>query len=242
MQIESARRTGPHLLIADDHAMFAETLRGYLEKTFTVVGIVMDGRAMVAEAVRLRPDIIVADIGMPLLNGLDAARKIKKQLPNIKFVFLTMRDDPNLAAAALQELGPIGFVLKHSTGPELLKAVDHVLHGKSYLTPKLRAEDWMATKTRARQYSKAMTQRQTEIIQLLAEGQPMKVIAQILALSEKTVEFHKHQIRESFNLHSTADLVLFAVKQGLVSIKPECPRCDPCKLAKNSNRNLRADD
>jgi DNA-binding NarL/FixJ family response regulator len=219
MENVSARRTGPHLLIADDHAMFAETLRVYLEKTFTVVGVVMDGRAMVAEAIRLRPDLIVADVGMPLLNGLDAARKIKEQVPNIKFVFLTMRDDPNLAAAALQ-LSPIGFVLKHSTGPELLKAVDHVLHGQSYLTPKLRAEDWVATKARARQYSKAMTPRQTEITQLLAEGRSMKAIAYILALSEKTVEFHKHQIRESFNLHSTADLVLFAVKQGLVSIKP----------------------
>jgi DNA-binding NarL/FixJ family response regulator len=219
MESASARRTGPHLLIADDHAMFAETLRVYLEKTFTIVGVVMDGRAMVAEAIRLRPDLIVADVGMPLLNGLDAARKIKEQVPNIKFVFLTMRDDPNLAAAALQ-LSPIGFVLKHSTGPELLKAVDHVLHGQSYLTPKLRAEDWVATKARARQYSKAMTVRQTEITQLLAEGRSMKAIACFLALSEKTVEFHKHQIRESFNLHSTADLVLFAVKQGLVSIKP----------------------
>jgi DNA-binding NarL/FixJ family response regulator len=219
MESASARRTGPHLLIADDHAMFAETLRVYLEKTFTVVGVVMDGRAMVAEAIRLRPDLIVADVGMPLLSGLDAARKIKEQVPNIKFVFLTMRDDPNLAAAALQ-LSPIGFVLKHSTGPELLKAVDHVLHGQSYVTPKLRAEDWVATKARARQYSKAMTPRQTEITQLLAEGRSMKAIAYILALSEKTVEFHKHQIRESFNLHSTADLVLFAVKQGLVSIKP----------------------
>lgn len=219
MESVSARRSGPRLLIADDHAMFAETLRVYLEKTFTIVGVVMDGYAMVAEAMRLRPDVIVADVGMPLLNGLDAARRIKEQVSSIKFVFLTMRDDPNLAAAALQ-LCPIGFVLKHSTGPELLKAVDDVLHGKSYLTPKLRAEDWVATKARARQYSKAMTPRQTEIIQLLAEGRPMKVIAQILALSEKTVEFHKHQIRESFNLHSTADLVLFAVKQGLVSIKP----------------------
>ncbi len=219
MESVSERRTGPRLLIADDHALFAETLRVYLEKMFTVVGVVMDGRALVAEAMRLRPDLIVADVGMPLLNGLDAARKIKEQVPNIKFVFLTMRDDPNLAAAALQ-LCPIGFVLKHSTGPELLKAVDHVLHGKSYLTPKLRAEDWVATNARSRQYSKAMTPRQTEITQLLAEGRSMKEIAYLLALSEKTVEFHKHKIRESFNLHSTADLVLFAVKQGLVSIKP----------------------
>ena len=116
--------------------------------------------------------------------------------------------------------GAIGFVLKHSAGPELLKAIDQVLHHKPYLTPRLRTEDWMATKARARQYSKAMTPRQTEITQLLAEGRPIKEIADVLTLSEKTVEFHKHQIRESFNLHSTADIVLFALKQGLISIKP----------------------
>ncbi|MGB2664210.1 MAG: response regulator transcription factor, partial [Candidatus Acidiferrum sp.] len=138
----------------------------------------------------------------------------------IKFIFLTMRDDPNLAAAAF-ELGAIGFVLKHSVGLELLKAIDQVLHHKPYLTPKLRAEDWVATKARARQYSKAMTPRQKEVVQLLAEGRSMKETADILALSEKTVEFHKHQIRGLFNLHSTADIVLFALKQGLISINPE---------------------
>ena len=217
--MEIVSRVGRRLLIADDHAIFAEALRVYLEKTFTVAGVVMDGRAMVAEAMRLRPDVIVVDVSMPLLNGLDAARKIAEQLQNIKFVFLTMRDDPNLAAAAL-ELGPIGFVLKHSPGQELLKAIDYVLHGKPYLTPKLRAEDWVATKARARQFSTAMTPRQRNIVQLLAEGRLIKEIAGVLDISEKTVEFHKHHIREAFNLHSNAELVLFAVRQGLVSIKP----------------------
>jgi DNA-binding NarL/FixJ family response regulator len=207
---------GPRFLIADDHALFAEALRVYLEKTYPVVGVVHDGRAMVAEAMRVRPDIIVVDVGMPLLNGLDAARRIKLQVPNTKFLFLTMHDDPNLAAAAL-ELGPIGFVLKHSTGQELLKAVDHVVHGKSYLTPSLRAEDWFATKARARQFSKQLTARQTEILQLYAEGRTMKEMAGILNLSEKTVQFHKHNIQESFNLHNNADLVLFALKKGLIS-------------------------
>ena len=212
--------TGLRFLVADDHAMFAETLRVYLEKTYTVLGVVLDGRAMVAEAMRLRPDVILVDVGMPLLNGLDAAREIKEQVPNIKFIFLTMRDEPNLAAAAL-ELGPIGFVLKHSAGQELLKAIDQVLHHKPYLTPKLRAEDWVATKVRARQYSKEMTTRQKGIVQLIAEGRSMKEIAGILDVSEKTVEFHKHHLREAFNLHSTADIVLFALKQGLISINPE---------------------
>jgi DNA-binding NarL/FixJ family response regulator len=215
----SAHGTGPRFLIADDHAMFAETLRVYLEKTYSVVGLSQDGHAMVADAMRLRPDVIVVDVGMPLMNGLDAARRIKEQAPNIKFIFLTMRDDPNLAAAAL-ELGPIGFVLKHSTGQELLEAVDHVMHGKPYITPKLRAEDWVATNARARQFSRELTQRQREIVQLLAEGKPMKQIAGLLKLSEKTVEFHKRHIMAAFNLESNAAMVIFALKQGLISLKP----------------------
>jgi DNA-binding NarL/FixJ family response regulator len=219
MEHVSPHRAGPRILIADDHAMFAEALRACLEKTYPVVGMVLDGRALVKEAMRLRPDVIVVDVGMPFLNGLDAARRIREQAPNFKFVFLTMHDDPNLAAAAL-ELGPIGFVLKHSTGQELQKAIDHVLHGKPYLTPKLRAENWVATKARVRQFSKEMTPRQREIVQLFAEGRSIKEIAGVLDLSEKTVEFHKHLIKQSFNLHSTADLVLFAVKQGLISINP----------------------
>jgi DNA-binding NarL/FixJ family response regulator len=204
-------------LIADDHAIFADALRAFLERTHTVVGLVRDGQAMVTEAVRLQPDVIVVDVGMPLLNGLDAARKINVQAPDIKFVFLTMRDDANLAAAAL-ELGPIGFVLKHSPGQELLKAIDHVLRGKSYLTPKLRAGDWVETKARARQFSKEMTPRQRGIVQLLAEGRSMKEIAGLLDISEKTVEFHKHHIMKAFNLESNAALVLFALKQGLISL------------------------
>jgi DNA-binding NarL/FixJ family response regulator len=216
-KLEPKRLT--HLLIADDHAIFAEALRVYLEKTHTVVGLVRDGNAMVTEAKPLRPDVIVVDVGKPLLNGLDAARKINLQALNIKFVFLTMRDDPNLAAAAL-ELGPVGFVLKNSAGQELLKAIDHVLQGKSYLTPKLRAEDWVERKARARQFSTEMTPRQKEIVQLCGEGRSIKEIAGLLDLSEKTVEFHKHHIMSAFNLWSNVALVLFAVKQGLISLNP----------------------
>jgi len=219
MERLSAQGIGPRFLIADDHVMFAEALRMYLEKTYAVVGMVHDGRAMVAEAMRLRPDVIVVDVGMPLLNGLDAARRIKPQAPNIKFVFLTMHDDPNLAAAAL-ELGAIGFVLKHATGQELLSAIDHVIHGKPYLTPGLRAEHCFATKARARQFAQELTPRQTDIVQLFAEGRSVKEIAGILNLCEKTVEFHKHHIQESFNLSTNADLVLFALKKGLISLKP----------------------
>jgi DNA-binding NarL/FixJ family response regulator len=210
----------PRLLIADDHAMFAETLRAYLEKSYTVVAAVSDGATLLREAIRLSPDVIVVDVGMPRLNGLDAARRIRELAPKVRFVFLTMQDDSNLAAAAM-ELGPVGFVLKHSSGPELLKAIEHVLHGRPYLTPKLRAQDWVATKAKARQYSKEMTPRQREIVQMFAEGRPMKEIAALTDLSEKTVEFHKHHIMESFCLKNNAELVLFALKHHLISIPPE---------------------
>jgi DNA-binding NarL/FixJ family response regulator len=213
-------RSGPHLLIADDHAIFAESLRMVLEKTYSVVGIVTDGRALVSEAARLKPDVLVVDVAMPLLNGLDAARRVIEQAPNIKVVFLTMKDDPNLAAAAL-ELGRVGFVLKNSAARELQTAIDHVLRNESYLAPQLRAEDWVARKARAKQFSKALTPRQRDVIQLFAEGFSIKQIADQLNLSQKTIEFHKHHIMQSFNLKSNAELVLFALKHDLITIPSE---------------------
>jgi DNA-binding NarL/FixJ family response regulator len=212
--------TRMRILIADDHAIFGEALCVYLNRTFTVIGTVADGRALLAEAVRLKPDVIVTDVAMPLLNGLDAARRIREQVPNAKFVFLTMLDDANLAASAAQ-LGQVGFVLKNSGGLELLKAIEEILHGRSYLTPKLRTEDWVAAKARARQFSKELTKRQREFVQLFAEGRPMKEIAALLNLSEKTVEFHKHRLMVAFNLKSNADLVLFGVKRGLIAVDSE---------------------
>jgi DNA-binding NarL/FixJ family response regulator len=210
----------PRILIADDHEIFAEALRAYLEKIFTVIGSVGDGRAMLEEAVRLKPDVIVTDVAMPLLNGLDAARRIQEQVPNVRFVFLTMHADPNLAAAALQ-LGRVAFVLKCSGGLELLKAIDQILHGHPYMTPMLRSADWVTAKARARQFSRELTKRQRDVVQLFAEGRPMKQIASILSLSEKTVEFHKHHIMETFHVRSNADLVLFALKRGLIIVDPE---------------------
>jgi DNA-binding NarL/FixJ family response regulator len=220
MEAVHANASRPRILIADDHAIFAEALRVYLEKTLAVVGVVADGRAMLQEAVRLRPDVIVADVAMPLLNGLEAARRIREQVPKVRFVFLTMHDDANLAAAAL-ELERVAFVLKRSGGRELLKAIEEILHGRSYVTPNLRAEDWVVAKTRANQFSKELTPRQCDFVQLYAEGRPMKEIADILNLSEKTVEFHKHHIMEAFGLKSNAALVLFALKRGLISVDPE---------------------
>jgi DNA-binding NarL/FixJ family response regulator len=220
MEPMSVDKSRPRLLVADDHVIFADTLRVFLEKSYSVQGVVSDGRAMVEEAIRLRPDLMVVDVGMPVLNGLDAVRQLMGQAPNMRFVFLTMHDDSDLAAAAL-ELGPFGFVLKHSGGQELLKAIEHVLHGQPYVTPKLRAQHWVETKARARQVPTELTPRQREIVQLYGEGRSLKQIAGLLNLSVKTVEFHKHHIMESFNLDSNAALVVFAVNRGLIYLSPD---------------------
>src|SRR3954466_6079712 len=209
-------RNRPRVLIADDHSVVAEGLRSLLEKKYDVVGMVANGRELLAEAPKLKPDVIVLDIGMPLMNGLDAAARLSSSVPQTKFVFLTMKDDRNLAAAALK-LGAVAYVLKHAAASELLKAVSEVLQGRSYVTSKLRAENWAVRDARAQQFSKELTPRQQEVLQLLAEGRPMKEIAGILKLSEKTVMFHKYHIMESFNLKNNAELVLFALKHHLIS-------------------------
>jgi DNA-binding NarL/FixJ family response regulator len=169
--------------------------------------------------------VVIVDIGMPLLNGLDAARRVKQQLPKVKVVFLTMQDDPALAAVVM-EMGSVGFVLKQTAGAELLKAIELVLHGKSYLAPKLRTEDWVTMKQRARQLTRGLTTRQREIVQLWAEGLSLKEIGARLDLSEKTIEFHKHHVMEIFNLKSNSELVLFALKQGLIMLE-SAPSTNP---------------
>jgi DNA-binding NarL/FixJ family response regulator len=213
--IDTHKSPRARIFIADDHAMVVEGLRALLEKSYDVVGVAADGRALVAEAPKLRPDVVVVDVSMPSLNGLDAAARLKTLLPEVKLVFLTMQDDPNLAAAALG-LGAVGFVLKHSAASELEAAISAVLQGKSYVTPKLRPENWAVRGTRAQQYSKELTPRQRDVLQLLAEGRPMKEIAAILELSEKTIMFHKYHIMQEFGLKNNAEIVLFALKQRLI--------------------------
>lgn len=216
MQALSPSGIRARVLIADDHGIVADGLRSVLERSCDVIGIVQDGRQLLIEAPKLKPDVIVLDIGMPFLNGLDAAERLKPLLPGVKFVFLTMKDDPNLAAAALN-LGAVGYVLKHSAVSELLKAVSEVLQGKSYVTPKLQAENWAVREARAHQFSKDLTPRQKDVLQLLAEGRRTKEIADILNVSERTVMFHKYHIMQSFNLKSNSDLVLLAIKHHLIS-------------------------
>ena len=214
------------LLLADDHVMFSDALQAYLEKSFEVIGQVRDGRALVDEAAKLKPDLVIVDVGMPVLNGLDAARRIKEKTPKMKFVFLTMQDDPHLAAAALA-LGTIAFVLKHSAGSELRKAIDEVMRGHSYVTHTMRPENWAEAREKAKQFSKELTPRQRDIVQLYAEGRSMKEMAAILSLSEKTIEFHKHNVMGAFNIKNNANLVLFALNRGLIGPYPAYSRAIP---------------
>ena len=213
------KESRPRLLIADDHAIFIEVLKGFLERNYVVIGEASDGRSLVTEAIRLKPDIIIVDIGMPLLNGFDAARRIREQFPSVRLVFLTMQENAHLAAAAL-ELGHAAFVLKHAAAAELITAIEQVWRGESYVSPKLRSGDRGEPKTQASPPSKNLTPRQRDIVQLFAEGYGLKEIAARLNLSLKTIEFHKHHIMEEFDLISNADLVLLAVKKGLISINP----------------------
>jgi DNA-binding NarL/FixJ family response regulator len=217
--METVRRNtpGPRIMIADDHAVFLEALKCFLQKSYLVIGTVTDGRALVTEAMRLKPDLIIVDVSMPLLNGFDAARRIRDELPSVSLVFLTMHADANMAAAAV-ELGHAAFVLKHSAATELVAAIGEVWRGNSYISPKLRPQDWVEQRTRVKQFCKPLTSRQCDILQLFAEGYSLKEIAARLNLSPKTVEFHKHQITTEFHLKSNAALVLFAIKKGLISI------------------------
>ena len=205
----------PRILLADDHRIVAEGLKGLLEGEFELAGIVEDGRALVKAARELRPDVIVADISMPHLNGLDALAQLKRDDPDVRLVFLTMHRDAAYARRALEE-GAAGFVLKHSAAAELVLAVRAALQGRTYMTPDLAAEVFRKINKEAADPLGALTPRQREILQLLAEGRSAKEIASALALSARTVEFHKYAMMESLGIENSAGLIRFAIKHGLV--------------------------
>lgn len=210
----------PRLLMADDHSIMLAGLRKLVEGTCEVVGAVEDGRALVEAAERLRPDLILVDISMPLLNGMDAARQIKKSVPDAKLIFLTMHASPVFATEALQT-GASGYLLKQSAASELPVAIETVLKGQIYLTPTITKpvlDSMVKPKpTEVRKSLMDLTPRQREVLQLLAEGKSPKDIAALLNLSIKTVEFHKTRLMEQLDLHSTVALAKFAIAEGLVS-------------------------
>jgi DNA-binding NarL/FixJ family response regulator len=197
------------LLLADDHALVAAGLRKLLEPEFDVVGTVTDGRALVEAAERLKPDVVLLDISLPLLNGIDAARAISKTLPGLKIVFVTILSDPDYVAEAFRA-GGSGYVLKRSTASELIAAINEVLAGRVYLTPLVAAPPALGKRPGQ------LTVRQREVLQLVAEGRSTKEIAAILHISIKTVEFHKSGISQKLAMHSTAELTKWAIDHGII--------------------------
>ena len=208
------------VLLADDHKIVLEGLRNLLEPEFQIVRTVEDGRALVAEAEKLRPDVIVVDISMPLLNGIEAVLQIKKIDPRIKVVFLTMHPDVTYATRAF-DAGASGYVLKHSASVELVTAIREAIKGRTYVTPMIAGELMQAYKEgfyRQHDAIRKLTLRQREVLQLFAEGHSTKEIANILYISPRTVEYHKYRMMEELSIKTTAELVQFAIKHGIVSV------------------------
>ena len=208
----------PKVLLADDHRIVAEGLRSLLSNDFDLVGIVEDGRALVAAAKTLNPDVIVADVSMPSLNGIDAIPLLRKHDANVKIVILTMHHDPAYARRGLAA-GAQGFVLKHSAADELVLAIYAALKGHIFITPALTSDVLRGARNgsgRKEMAERNLTPRQREILQLLAAGNSAKEIAVTLAISPRTVEFHKYQIMELHNIQSNAGLIHFALKHGII--------------------------
>jgi DNA-binding NarL/FixJ family response regulator len=207
---------GPRVLLADDHTLILGAFEKLLAPECEIVGQVSDGRALVTAADTLKPDVIVLDIAMPLLNGLEAGRQIKQKLRNVKLVFLTMNEDADLAAEAFRS-GASGYLLKRSAASELSTAIREVMQGRSYITP-LVAEGLVESLMNVdeRRPTQELTARQREVLQLLAEGRSMKEVASVLNLTPRTVAFHKYRMMEQLNVKSTAELVQYAVKHHIV--------------------------
>jgi DNA-binding NarL/FixJ family response regulator len=208
----------PTVLIADDHTLVVDAFRKLLEPNYEIVGTVGDGLALLDQAPLLRPDVIIIDIGMPLLNGLAAGQRLKRLVPKSRIVFVTMNDDGDLATEALRA-GASGYLLKSSAGTELLTALREVLRGAVYVTPLIKQamEEAFVRNPETSMAEKKLTARQVEVLQLLAEGRGMKEVAEILKLTPRTVAFHKYRMMEQLQISTTAQLVQFAVKHHIVS-------------------------
>jgi DNA-binding NarL/FixJ family response regulator len=199
--------------------MLVDALKGILEPRCDVVGTVGDGRALQEAAAKLQPDIIVLDIAMPRLNGLDAARYLKRTMPKIKLIFMTMNEDPDLVGEAFRA-GASGFLLKQAAAFELMDAIEKVLAGGSYVTPS--AADGQANiflrEPKARDHAAEPTPRQREVIQLLAEGRSMKEVASVLQITKRTVAAHKYAVMDLLQLKTNADLVQYAIRRRIISL------------------------
>jgi len=208
----------PRVLLADDHQILVDALQKVLEPRFEIVGRFENGRDLLNSAAALNPDVIVLDIGMPMLNGVDACRQLKQQLPRTKFIFLTFHEEAGLVAEAFRA-GASGYVIKRSAVSELTQAIERVYMGGKFVSDAIAGD---AMEAIARHPEKAaapaeLTGRQREVLQLLAEGHPMKEIAGMLGISVSTVAIHKYRAMEVLNLKSNADLYKYAIENGIVS-------------------------
>ena len=202
----------PRIVLVDDHRILLDAIKSLVEPEFEVVGTFEDGQTLLDQAPELRPDVIVLDIGMPMMNGLSAGEQIKKLLPKTKLIYLTMNHDVDTAAEAFR-LGASGYILKSAAGTELLKAIREVVRGGYYASPVL-TEGMVGSFVQAFKHMKSpynLTSRQKEVLQLLAEGRSMKAVANILDITPRTVAFHKYSMMEHLNIKSNAELMAFAM-------------------------------
>jgi two-component system, NarL family, response regulator NreC len=205
----------PRILVADDHAIMVQGLGRLLEGEAEIVATASDGQQLVERARQHRPEIIVSDINMPGMSGLDAMRRLKADGLRSKFIFLTLHTDSRLASEAMRA-GASGYLLKHAAAEELIAAIHAVMEGHTYLTPLMTREVLWAIGQPDGVQSPALTPRQVDVLRLIAEGKRMKEIATELNISVRTVETHKQDLLQTLGLETTADLIKFAVRQGLV--------------------------
>ena len=205
----------PRILIADDHTLFAEGVRSLLEPEFQIAGIVEDGRTLINAVDSLKPDVVILDISMPLLNGLDAGRLLKKGRPRLKLVYVSVHDDPEYVTEAFR-IGASAYVLKRSAGAELFNAIREAVNGRTYITPLVTREMLESLLDRPKGAHENLTLRQREVLQLVAEGRTLKEIAAILNVSVKTVEFHKTRIRKELGIGSRSGLTRYAIRHRLI--------------------------
>jgi len=205
------------VMLADDHTMLVEAFRKLLESQCEIVGTASDGRVLLETAQRLKPEVIIVDIAMPLMNGLEAGLRLKELMPTTKLIFLTMNEDSDLAMEAMR-CGASGYLLKSSAASELMHAIQMALKGKSYVTPQIARgmqKAFINDPSTQRPYQ-TLTPRQREVVQLLAEGKSMKEVASVLNVTPRTVAFHKYRVMEELSLKTTADLIQFAIKSRIL--------------------------
>lgn len=208
----------PRIFLADDHSLLLEAFSNLLEPKYDVVGTATDGREMLTMVSKLVPDVVLLDIAMPNLNGFDAGEKLKKRLPDVKLVFLTVNEDPDMVTEAFR-IGANGYLLKNSAASELFQAIDAVLNSKNFVSPQIAESltDSFIKNPTAEKVHGDLTLRQREVLQLLAEGNTMKKVAAALNITPRTVAFHKYQIMEDLDIKTNSELIQYAIKHGLVS-------------------------